>query len=87
MLLASGDAKSIFGGGGGKKKKNRGECKKMHMKCAKIYHFYVEIVKFGLILTHLKLLGGKHGGKNVFWGGKCPAIPLSLPPLLLGNST
>ena len=36
----------IFGGWGGNVK--------MHMKWAKICHFYAEIVKFGLILTHLK---------------------------------
>ena len=29
--------------------------KKMHVKCVKICHFYDEIVKFGLILSHLKL--------------------------------
>ena len=34
-----------------------------------ICHFYTEIVKFGLILTHLKLFGGKLGGgkKIFFW--------------------
>ena len=40
---------------------------------AKICHFYAEIVKFGLILTHLNLFGGKlEGGQENIWGSNAP---------------
>ena len=49
----------------------------MHAKHAKICcfcHFYAEIVKFGLILTHLTLCGGKLEGGKIFLG-KMPPVP------------
>ena len=43
----------------------------MRAKRAKICHFYTEIVKFGLILTHLKIFGGgKLGGQENILGGQ-----------------
>ena len=43
---------------------------------AKICHFYPEIAKFGLILTHWKLL---LGGKKIFFGrGKWPHAPCDI---------
>ena len=45
---------------------------KMYMKHTKICHFYAKLVKFRLILTHLKLFWGKlEGLANTFWGAKC----------------
>ena len=56
----------------------------MCSKCTKNYHFYVEIVKFRLIWTHLKLFLGKTRGKKIFlfWGCKCPPTLPATPPLL-----
>ena len=43
-----------------------------------LYHFYAEIVKFGLILTHLKLFWGKTGGSEENnLGGKFLPCPCS----------
>ena len=51
----------------------------MHEVCKilSFCHFYAEVVKFGLILTHLKLFGGQTGGgkKHIFWG-QMPPCPL-----------
>ena len=41
--------------------------------------FHTEIVKFGLILTHLKLFGRQ---KIFFLGGKTPTPPVVLPLLI-----
>ena len=69
------------------------ECNKF-TQSAKICNFYAEIVKFGLILTHLEIiLGRKMGGKKIFWGGAntpCPSVVLLLIPndsfvLMLGS--
>ena len=38
-------------------------------------HFYGEIVKFGLILTHLKLFRGQTGGARQHFEGKMPPMP------------
>ena len=56
----------------------------MRAKRATICHFYAEIAKFGLIVTYLKLFGGKlgGGGKIFFGGGKCPLCPPLAPPLI-----
>ena len=53
---------------GGKNFKNAHEARKN-------VPFYAEIVKFRLIMTHLKFLGGIKGGKKIFWG-KFPPPPL-----------
>ena len=38
----------------------------MHAKCAKMCHLYAEIVKFGVILIHLKLFWRQtKGDKNI----------------------
>ena len=44
----------------------------MPANCTNIFLFYAEIIKFGLILPHLKLFG--RGQENTF-GGKCPMLP------------
>ena len=44
---------------------------KIHAKRAKICNIYAEIVKFGLILTHLKLVGGMGKQENI-WGKMTP---------------
>ena len=47
-------------------------------------YFYAKIVKFGLILTYLKLFGGA----RKYFGGKCPpppCPPLAAPPLRVLN--
>ena len=61
-------------------------CTNFIQKKRYFYHSYVEIIKFGLILTHLSLLflflffkfffGG--GEENIL-GGKCPHVA---PPLI-----
>ena len=38
---------------------------KIHAKRTKICNIYAEIVKFGLILTHLKLFGGMGEQENI----------------------
>ena len=50
----------------------------MRLKRAKKSPFYTEIVKFGLILTHLKVFvaGGANGQ---FLRGKCPMPPVASP--------
>ena len=53
-------ALKFFLGGGKKNFKGR--------ENVQICHSYSEIVKFGLILTHLKLFWGL----DFFWGGECP---------------
>ena len=76
----SDSASIIFFLGGGRTKEGqenfRGQkCKKENAhKAHKNCNFYAEIVKFGLILTHLKLFWGQ---ENIFfWGGdKCPYAP------------
>ena len=66
---------SKFGGAKGGKEICRGQnVKKLH-KAHKNLPFSAEIVKFGLILTHLKLFWGKTGGKKIFFGGKMPPMP------------
>ena len=57
---------------GGGKKKWRGDVENAPEKHAKICFLDAEIFKFGLILTHLRLFGGK---ENIF-GGNCPPCPL-----------
>ena len=50
-----------------------GECKKCTWKCSKICHFYAKIVKFLLILTHLKSFWEqKEGGQGNNLERKCP---------------
>ena len=44
----------------------------MCAKHTKICHFYAEIVKFGLISTHLKLIWGETGEGEKYFGGICP---------------
>ena len=49
----------------------------MHVKHVKICHCYAEIVKFELILTHLKLFWGQNSGQEFFSGGmQIPHAPL-----------
>ena len=61
-------------GGGGPRTFLGGKNVKNMQNCTKIFHFHTEIVKFGLILTHLKLFWGKIGGKNIW--GQMPPCPL-----------
>ena len=70
-LTFLGKQKKMVWGGGGKKVQN----------CAlnmKKLPFYAEIVKFGLILTHLKLFfgrGEKWDERKYLGGDKCPHVP------------
>ena len=59
--------------GEGAKSENACEATKSWYFC----HFCAKIIKFGLILTHLSLFGGKwgKGGKKIFYGGNVP-MPL-----------
>ena len=54
----------------------------MCAKRSRICHFYAEIAKFGLILTHLKLFRGKRGGggKKIIFGGGGQMPNASMPP-------
>ena len=50
----------------------------MRAKLTKNCHFYAEMIKFGLILTHLKLFREQIGGKIIlsfFLGGWMPHVP------------
>ena len=40
----------------------------------KFCHFYADIVKFGIILTHLKLFWGNWGNKKILGGGQMPLM-------------
>ena len=64
-IVVSGGATIILGGGDLK----RGT------KHAKICHFYAKIVKFELILTHLKLFGVNGGGQENIFLRKYPMPP------------
>ena len=55
---------------GGKKKFRE---KQIRVKRANIFHFYAKIVKFGRILTHLKLFSGKLGTRKYLGHFPCGA--------------
>ena len=77
-LLGFSGGTSIRIWGTGKEKTFKGQkVKKMCMKHAKYFfyfcHFYAEIVKFSLILTHLLLFWGANGeGVRTYFGGNAP---------------
>ena len=75
-MICSGGASIKIGGQRGQENFLEGKkVLKMHAnaKALKNLPFYVEIVKFGLILTHLKLYWGENGGgKKIFWGINAP---------------
>ena len=64
-----------FGGAKGQEKSlgAKKNLKRQSKHTKKIYLlFYTEIIKFGLILIHLSLFGGKLGGKKIFFGLNTP---------------
>ena len=64
-----GEGQEIFSGG---------KIGKMRAKCAQNWNFYAEIVKFGLIITHLKwVLGTNWEGMKKIFGGEANAL---MPP-------
>ena len=78
-MLGNSDSSSIkilgvSRGGGGGNKIFRGNVKNA-LEVHKIGHFHAEIVKFGLILTHLQLFGEEKLGERRYFGGKCPMPP------------
>ena len=73
-ILGGKGRQKIFLGGKNVKKKKK---KKKHVKYTKICHFSVKIVKFGLIVTNLKLFWGKTGGgTRKYFGEAIPHSPL-----------
>ena len=62
----------LFWGEGGGNVKNAPEARKS-------LPYYAKVVKFGLILTHLKLFWGKLGDTKIFFGGMLPYHPVAQP--------
>ena len=55
----------------------REECRKMHAKCAKKFHFYAEMIKFGLKLKAYFLIWNRMRSQN-FWNFNCLHLFIAL---------
>ena len=75
-------ASKFWRGNGWERKIVRGQkceiCAQSMQKCANLY---AEIVQFGLILTHMKLYGGKLEGARKYLGRQIPLCPPVASPL------